>query len=211
MGFFKKVFGGVADELSKAMSDTTKEINEIRKEIHEDIWSSGDNDFSKSTLRDKLGKPSHLSKRETEGNLIENSVVSDVKERFTSVKDFESPKILLGICYAEILYNGQKYALKYRRLEENKTTEYIYDDVDYLGDDQIRLAKKQVDGSMRYGVACLATHLFITDCDYTKVTFLDGSRAVFAIDEDGDEYAIDPYGNISTLEVYREKIINEMN
>jgi hypothetical protein len=111
----------------------------------------------------------------------------------------------------ELLYNGDKYALKYTG-EKKKTTDYVYDDVALLNEYQARLAQKQADGSMLYGVACTCGWSFLlTNCEYTKVTFLDGIGAVLAIDEDGDEYAIDRWGKPYALEVYREKVEEDMN
>ena len=111
----------------------------------------------------------------------------------------------------ELLYNGDKYALKYTG-EKKKTTDYVYDDVAMLNEYQARIAQKQADGSMLYGVACTCGWKFLlTNCEYTKVTFLDGIGAVLAIDEDGDKYAIDRWGKPYALEVYREKVEEDMN
>lgn len=111
----------------------------------------------------------------------------------------------------ELLYNGDKYALKYTG-DKKKTTDYVYDDVAMLNEYQARIAQKQADGSMLYGVACTCGWNFLlTNCEYTKVTFLDGIGAVLAIDEDGDEYAIDRWGTPYALEVYKEKVEEDMN
>ena len=112
----------------------------------------------------------------------------------------------------ELLYNGDKYALKYTRSDKRKTTDYVYDDVDILNEYQARIAQKQADGSMLYGVACTCGWNFLlTDCEYTKVTFLDGIGAVLAIDEDGDKYAIDRWGKPYALELYKEKVEEDVN
>ena len=111
----------------------------------------------------------------------------------------------------ELLYNGDKYALKYTG-DKKKTTDYVYDDVAMLNEYQARLAQKQADGSILYGIACTCGWSFLlTNCEYTKVTFLDGRGAVLAIDEDGDEFAIDRWGKPYALEVYREKVEEDMN
>ena len=111
----------------------------------------------------------------------------------------------------ELLYNGDKYALKYTG-DKKKTTDYVYDDVAMLNEFQARLTQKQTDGSMLYGVACTCGWNFLlTNCEYSKVTFLDGIGAVLAIDEDGDEYAIDRWGKPYALEIYREKVEEDMN
>lgn len=111
----------------------------------------------------------------------------------------------------ELLYNGDKYALKYTG-DKKKTTDYVYDDVAMLNEYQARLTQKQTDGSMLYGVACTCGWNFLlTNCEYSKVTFLDGIGAVLAIDEDGDEYAIDRWGKPYALEIYREKVEEDMN
>ena len=44
----------------------------------------------------------------------------------------------------------------------------------------------------------------MTDCEYIKVTFLDGIGAVLAVDEEDDEYAIDRWGKIFSIEGYRQ-------
>ena len=104
-----------------------------------------------------------------------------------------------------VLYDGNKYALKYTG-KQGQITKYIYDDVDILNEYQVRFAKKQADGSLRYGVASTCGWSFImTDCEYIKVTFLDGPNAVLAVDEEDDEYAIDRWGQIFSIEGYREK------
>ena len=65
----------------------------------------------------------------------------------------------------ELLYNGDKYALKYTG-EKKKTTDYVYDDVALLNEYQARLAQKQADGSMLYGVACTCGWSFLlTNCE----------------------------------------------
>lgn len=109
-----------------------------------------------------------------------------------------------------VLYDGDKYALKYTG-NPGQMTRYIYDDVDLLNEYQVRIAQKQADGSFRYGVASTCGWKFIyTDCEYTKVTFLDGIGAVLAIDEDGDEYAIDRWGEIYSIEGYREQVAKDL-
>lgn len=109
-----------------------------------------------------------------------------------------------------ILYDGNKYALRYSSPSsktEDLTTEYVYDDVDILNKNQVRLTQNQADGSFRYGVASTSGRaLKITDCEYTKVTFLDGAEAVMAIDEDNDKYAIKNHGAIYNLDEYRDEV-----
>ena len=106
--------------------------------------------------------------------------------------------------------DGNKYALKYTG-NHGQITKYIYDDVDILNEYQVRLAQKQADGSLRYGVASTCGWSFImTDCEYIKVTFLDGARAVLAVDEEDDEYAIDRWGKIFSIEGYREKVAKDL-
>ena len=96
--------------------------------------------------------------------------------------------------------------MKYTGKKRN-TTDYIYDDVELLNRYQVRLTRKISDVSVRYGVACTYGDKFsITDCVYSKVTFLDGFRAVKAINEDGDEFAIDRWGDIFDIEVYKSRI-----
>ncbi len=109
-----------------------------------------------------------------------------------------------------VLYDGNKYALKYTG-KQGQITKYIYDDVDILNEYQVRFAKKQADGSLRYGVASTCGWSFImTDCEYIKVTFLDGIGAVLAVDEENDEYAIDRWGKIFSIEGYREKVAKDL-
>lgn len=103
-----------------------------------------------------------------------------------------------------ILCDGNKYALEYK--DDGRTfhkTDYIYDDVICLSVNVVRLAQKQNDGSFRYGLAYTHIDDFI-DCEYTKITFLDGEDGVLAIDEDGDEYAI-CNGCLFDLNCYRER------
>lgn len=100
-----------------------------------------------------------------------------------------------------VLCDGNKYAIEYKG---DYKSDYIYDDVICLSTEVVRLAQKQEDGSFRYGLALTNGHRY-TDCEYTKISFLDGKDAVLAIDEDGDEYAIDIAGIIYDLNCYREK------
>ncbi|MBQ9671720.1 MAG: leucine-rich repeat protein [Prevotella sp.] len=105
-----------------------------------------------------------------------------------------------------LLYNGSKYALKYGSGKDTKVTGYVYDDVELLNEYQARLTQKQPDGTLRYGVASTCGWKFIVaNCEYTKITFLDGIGAILAVDEDGDEYAIDRWGQTYSLEAYTEK------
>lgn len=110
-----------------------------------------------------------------------------------------------------ILYRDNKYALDYTRYDKWKTTKYLYDDVDILNHYQVRIAQMQPDGSFRYGVACSGGfHFHIINCDYIKVTFLDGDNAVLAIDEDSEEYAICYDGDICNIEEYRKSVQKKM-
>ena len=105
-----------------------------------------------------------------------------------------------------VLYNGEKYALKYTG-SKGKITGYIYDDVDILNQKQLRIAQKQADGSILYGVACTCGGNFlIVKCEYPVIDFMDGDEAVLAVDEDGDEYAIDRWGCIYSLEKYTDTV-----
>jgi len=123
-------------------------------------------------------------------------------------KSYKDAKKLWWVDDLELLYDGNKYALKYTG-SKGTTTKYIYDDVDLLNENQARLVQKQADGSLKYGVASTCSDFIYTDCEYTRVDFLDGSKAVFAIDEDGDEYAINRWGQIYALDVYRDIVINK--
>lgn len=118
------------------------------------------------------------------------------------------PKPFLGVEDLELEYDGSKYALKYTSPRDNseKITRYVYDDVEVLNSSQARIAQKQADGTYRYGVASTCGRNFIiSDCNYRKVSFWNGSHAVMAIDEDGDEYAINCWGSISPLSEYMKR------
>jgi len=191
MGLFKTLFGDAAEELKKSYEDA-------KKDVLEEVGFKSSTSSKSSTPRRNNGD--NARKKAT-------SLKQD-----TCVKELEPPKKLWWVEDLELLYNGDKYALKYTRSDKRKTTDYVYDDVDILNEYQARIAQKQADGSMLYGVACTCGWKFLlTDCEYTKVTFLDGIGAVLAIDEDGDEYAIDRWGKPYALEVYREKVEEDMN
>ena len=132
----------------------------------------------------------------------------DSADENKSSNEQESGKKLWWVEDLELLFDGGKYALVYTG-DEKKRTSYIYDDVDLLNRHQARLTQKQSDGSLRFGVVCTCRKFFSTECEYTKVSFLDGDNAVLAIDEDGDEYAIDFWGKIYDLDVYKDRVINE--
>ncbi len=188
MGLLKTlitIFGDSADELKKSYEVTKKEVLE--------------------ELEFKSSK-SLTPRRNNSGDVRKQAIA---KKQNTGMKELEPPKRLWWVNDLELLYDGDKYALKYTG-KETKTTQYIYDDVDLLNDYQARVAQKQADGSMRYGIACTCYSFSLTDCEYTKVTFLDGRGAVLAIDEDGDEYAIDRWGKSYALEVYKDTAISEM-
>ena len=192
MGLFKTLFGDAAEELKKSYEDAKKDV---LKE-----WGFKSSTSSKSSTPrhnngDNVGKQGTGSKQRATAM----STNQDFVKKLWWVQDLE------------LLFNGDKYALKYTG-DKKKTTDYVYDDVAMLNEYQARLAQKQADGSMLYGVACTCGWNFLLkDCEYTKITSLDGIGAVLAIDEDGDKYAIDRWGEPYALEVYREKVEEDMN
>lgn len=182
MGFFKKVFGSAVEEVKKNLEDSK-------------------NEMLKSLEKAKNEAPSKGASQKT---IAGHKTASTEEAKQAQMK-------LWWVNDLELLYNGDKYALKYTG-KKKKTTDYVYDDVAMLNEFQARIAQKQADGSMLYGVACTCGWSFLlTNCEYTKVTFLDGIGAVLAIDEDGDEFAIDRWGKPYALEVYREKVEEYMN
>lgn len=192
MGLFKTLFGDAAEELKKSYEDA-------KKDVLEELGFKSSTSSKSSTPRrnngDNVGKQGTGSKQRATAM----STNQDFVKKLWWVKDLE------------LLYNGDKYALKYTG-DKKKTTDYVYDDVAMLNEYQARLAQKQADGSILYGIACTCGWSFLlTNCEYTKVTFLDGIGAVLAIDEDGDEFAIDRWGKPYALEVYREKVEEDMN
>lgn len=192
MGLFKTLFGDAAEELKKSYEDA-------KKDVLEELGF-------KSSTSSKSSTP-----RRNNGNNVGKQGTGS-KQRATAIstnQDFV--KKLWWVKDLELLYNGDKYALKYTG-DKKKTTDYVYDDVAMLNEYQARLAQKKADGSILYGIACTCGWSFLlTNCEYTKVTFLDGIGAVLAIDEDGDEFAIDRWGKPYALEVYREKVEDDMN
>lgn len=188
MGLFKTLFGDAAEELKKSYEDAKKDVlNELGFKSSKSLESStprrnnGDNTRKQAT---------------------------DPKPRATAMStNQDSGKKLWWVDNLELLYDGNKYALKYTG-RERTTTKYIYDDVDLLSEYQVRLVQKQADGSIKYGVASTCLDFIYTDCEYTKVIFLDGANAILAIDEDGDEYAINRWGQIYALDVYKDKVSN---
>lgn len=192
MGLFKTLFGDAAEELKKSYEDAKKDVlNELGFKSSKSLESS----TSRRNNGDNVGKQATSPKQRATAM----STNQDFVKKLWWVKDLE------------LLYNGDKYALKYTG-DKKKTTDYVYDDVAMLNKYQARLAQKQADGSILYGIACTCGWSFLlTNCEYTKVTFLDGIGAVLAIDEDGDEFAIDRWGKPYALEVYREKVEEDMN
>ena len=192
MGLFKTLFGDAAEELKKSYEDAKKDV---LKEWGVKSSTSSKSSTPRHNNGDNVGKQGTGSKQRATAM----STNQDFVKKLWWVQDLE------------LLFNGDKYALKYTG-DKKKTTDYVYDDVAMLNEYQARLAQKQADGSMLYGVACTCGWNFLlTDCEYTKVTFLDGIGAVLAIDEDGDKYAIDRWGEPYALEVYREKVEEDMN
>lgn len=192
MGLFKTLFGDAAEELKKSYEDAKKDVlNELGFKSSKSLESS--------TPRRNNGDNTRKQATDPKPRATAMSTNQDFVKKLWWVQDLE------------LLYNGDKYALKYTG-DKKKTTDYVYDDVAMLNEYQARLAQKQADGSILYGIACTCGWSFLlTNCEYTKVTFLDGIGAVLAIDEDGDEYAIDRWGTPYALEVYKEKVEEDMN
>lgn len=133
-------------------------------------------------------------------------IVESKKERSAIKGNRVSKKFGWRLDKLNILCEGNRFALEYKN-DEGETlrkTDFIYDDVICLSVKAVRLSQKQNDGTFRYGLAYTHTDNFI-DCEYTKITFLDGEKAVLAIDEDGDEYAIDTWSTLYDLNCYREE------
>lgn len=214
MGFFKKVFGNAVEEVKKNLEDSKNEIlmnlEDKKSEMFKDLNAKKDEVLGNLGIKSSKSLESSTPRRNNGDNTRKQA--TDPKPRATAMStNQDSGKKLWWVKDLELLYNGDKYALKYTG-EKKKTTDYVYDDVALLNEYQARLAQKQADGSMLYGVACTCGWSFLlTNCEYTKVTFLDGIGAVLAIDEDGDEYAIDRWGSPYALEVYREKVEEDMN
>ena len=214
MGFFKKVFGNAVEEVKKNLEDSKNEIlmnlEDKKNEMFKDLNAKKDEVLGNLGIKSSKSLESSTPRRNNGDNTRKQA--TDPKPRATAMStNQDSGKKLWWVKDLELLYNGDKYALKYTA-QNKKTTDYVYDDVALLNEYQARLAQKQADGSMLYGVACTCGWSFLlTNCEYTKVTFLDGIGAVLAIDEDGDEYAIDRWGKPYALEVYREKVEEDMN
>ena len=214
MGFFKKVFGNAVEEVKKNLEDSKNEIlmnlEDKKNEMFKDLNAKKDEVLGNLGIKSSKSLESSTPRRNNGDNTRKQA--TDPKPRATAMStNQDSGKKLWWVKDLELLYNGDKYALKYTG-DKKKTTDYVYDDVALLNEYQARLAQKQADGSILYGIACTCGWSFLlTNCEYTKVTFLDGIGAVLAIDEDGDEYAIDRWGKPYALEVYREKVEEDMN
>ena len=175
-----------------------------------------DSDARIRTMPDE--KFSFYDEKMTEGEEIQTQEEprkqgAEANTKRTSGNEQNTGKKIWWVRDLSVLYDGKKYALKYlgNNVTPAQITKYVYDDVDILNDQQVRLAQKQADGSFLYGVASTGGgHFIIANCEYTKVTFLDGYRAVLAIDEDDDKYAIDLFGRINSLEGYLEKVQEDL-
>lgn len=140
-----------------------------------------------------------------EHNLEINSTTKPTLPKPSVPKEKKEGNHLWWVNDLDIKFDGKKYALVYTGKQGHKTG-FIYDNVEVLNEYQARLTQMQPDGSFRYGVACTCGWKFyIVECDYKKVTFLDGIGAVLAIDEEDDEYAIDRWGSVYSLNAYRRK------
>lgn len=122
-------------------------------------------------------------------------------------KESKGGKNIWWVHNLELLFDGNKYAIKYKNGKEEKVTRYIYDDVELMGSNLARLTQKRPNGSVCYGIvtSCI---FFITNCEYTKVTFLD-PFSLLAIDEEGDKYVITDCGEIYSFDEYRENVIEK--
>lgn len=208
MGLFKKLFGDAVDEMKKNLEDSKREmlksLNETKREALGNLGIKSSEAFKSDDedVRIKIGTL-------TDGEQPRKQRAKTNTESTPKEEDYKMK--LWWVENLDILFNGEKYALKYKYQSKSEVTRYIYDDVEILNRYQARLAQKKQDGSIRYGVVVSnGWKFFVTDCDYVKVTYLDGGWAVKAIDEDGDEYAIGNYGDIDSIELYREKVQEEM-
>lgn len=227
MGFFKKVFGNAVEEVKKNLEDSKNEmlknLEDKKNEVLKNLNDKKDETLGKLGFKLPKSSNSLVSRRNNDDDVSKQVTAPKPKGSeknksekpnkpkviVMSAKEQHSGKQLCWVNYLELLYNGSKYALKYTG-EKRKTTQYIYDDVDLLNKYQARIAQKQADGSMLYGVVCTCGGNFLlTNCEYTKVTFLDGDYAVLVVDEDGDKYAIDRWGKPYALELYRKKVKEE--
>jgi hypothetical protein len=121
-------------------------------------------------------------------------------------KETEGGKKIWWVNDLSVIYDGKKYALQYTG-GKGQITKFVYDDVDILNIHQLRTAQKQANGSVLYGVACTCGGKFyIANCEHPVIDFLDGDDAVLAVDEDGDEYAIDRWGRMIPIEKYADKV-----
>ena len=239
MGFFKKVFGSAVEEVKKNLEDSKNEMlknledkkNEMLKNLNgkkdealgyfgikSSSAFSSDDENVRIMPEDKVSFYESVSSNHQVGQSEENPSSKGASQKTiaghktASTEEAKQAQMKLWwVDDLELLYNGDKYALNYTG-NKKKTTDYVYDDVAMLNEYQARLAQKQADGSILYGIACTCGWSFLlTNCEYTKVTFLDGIGAVLAIDEDGDEYAIDRFGAPYALEVYKEMVEEDMN
>lgn len=204
MGFFKNVFGYAVDEMKKSIEDSKEEMLKSLNETKREALGSLGIKFSEAFKSDYDEKMFEEVETSTNEEPRKQGVKAITKS--TSGNGQDTGKKIWWVKDLSVLYDGNKYALKYTG-KQGQITKYIYDDVDILNEYQVRFAKKQADGSLRYGVASTCGWSFImTDCEYIKVTFLDGYSAVLAVDEEDDEYAIDRWGKIFSIEGYREEI-----
>lgn len=130
-------------------------------------------------------------------SIFDDSVDPLFKDAENISKNFKIK--IFSIKNVSIQYNGEKYSLKHT--SDKKDAKYLYDDVEFLSEYHLRLTICKSDGSYCYKVATAKRdNLIISDCEYVEVDFFQGNSAVIAIDADGDEYAIDMFGNLKSLE-----------
>lgn len=184
------------DRKIQESKERIKRIPQEQEEARKRLEERKEEDRRKLAMAEEKFRQEELAKQEARKR------AEEIRQQ---EKDYQ--KKIWWINNLELLFNGEKFALHYQDGPTNSTTRYIYDDVELLSRFHVRLTQKRLDGSVGYGVAAArGYHFFVTDCDYTKVTPLDGYYAVLAIDEDGDEYAIDDTGKTFSLEVYKERL-----
>ena len=193
-------------------SDVKNPIGELKDAVlttREGITKLDEESLKVETQSTERPRVQNTAETQVKDNPKKQSAEIITKAIFGDGQDYKQK--LWWVENLDILFNSQKYALKYKYQSKSNVKRYIYDDVEVLNRFQARLAQKKPDGSIRYGVAVSqGWTFFVSECDYIKVTYLDGAKAIMAIDEDGDEYAINNRGETYGIDAYREMVQEEI-
>lgn len=127
----------------------------------------------------------------------------------TPKEEFDHDKQVYGVDNIRVKYNGSKYAVCFTDKKAPQETSFIFDDIIAMSHLHLRTSQVQKDGSILYGVVTGGASFSCTDCEYINVDFFD-EETLLATDADDDQYTINYWGKISSLDIYMKELEEEL-